>query len=672
MSKQLSRKEMHRRARIMTGIVVAVFLILVLRLAYLQIAENEHYRTLARENSMRLIGITPPRGEIYDRHGEKIVGNRPLYVVQLINVGLSDAELNQVINRLSVILSKPPEEIRKQVDSGALRRFEPVHIAKDVSMDVVTRIEEERDRLPGVVIDMVPMRDYPHGNMLAHALGYVREISASQLERYRDQGYRMGDMFGQEGLERTFEKYLRGERGAWQVEVDAYGNPIRNVGMREPIPGHNLELTIDYRVQKAAEEGLARVIKMTQDMGYEECNAGAAVAIDPRTGEVLALASYPAYDPGMFAGNLSPADADRIINAPDRPFLNRAIQSAYPPGSTYKMITAIAALESGQIDPDFSIWDEGYYYLHRLWPDWTYPRGHGRVDVKKALAVSCDTFFWRLGNIIGWEPMVRWSRAFGLGEKTGIELLGEDSGVVPDAEYKRKVVQAMLDARFGPQFKALETKYNLLLAAATDEEERTRIEKERDREKARLQAKYDDNAWELKWRYYDTLNMSIGQGYNLYTPIQLANYVAQLANGGTRYKPFLVKRVTTYDGKVVEEFEPQVQDRAEINPKTLDIVRQGMLAVTQPGGTAYGVFHDFPILTAGKTGTAENYRNGVKQPAHGLYVAFAPYDNPQIAIAVIVEHGVHGSSTAAVVAKDMMAAYFNIPINRTAPIPVSE
>ncbi|MGQ9756166.1 MAG: penicillin-binding transpeptidase domain-containing protein, partial [Desulfotomaculales bacterium] len=363
----MEQKALHRRINLFVGLVVAISLVLVFRLAYLQLLETDRFRTLARENSMRLIPIEAPRGEIFDRHGKKIVGNRPVYTVSLINLDLKREELAQVVNRLSRLLGKPEHEIWKEVNNEKLRRYEPVTIARNVPLDVVTRIEERREELPGVVIDIQPQRDYPYGSLLAHVLGYTREIQPEQLERHKDQGYRMGDIFGQDGLENAYERYLRGEKGAWQVEVDAQARPVRNLGVKNPVPGNDLYLTIDLELQQTAEEALARTIEALQKSGYPQAKAGAVVMESVNTGEILAMASYPSYNPAVFARELTPAEVKELFSSPTRPLLNRAIQATYPPGSTFKMVVAAAALETNAVTRDFTIWDPGYFFLGRLY-----------------------------------------------------------------------------------------------------------------------------------------------------------------------------------------------------------------------------------------------------------------------------------------------------------------
>jgi penicillin-binding protein 2 len=650
----LGKKKTLKRINVFLGAIVLIFVVLIVRVSYLQLIETEHYRTLARENTLRLITIPAPRGEIFDRHGTKLVGNRPLYTVSLVNLGQTRDELEPVVEKLSVILDRTPEELWEAIAKQSPRRYEPIRLARDVPLEIVSRIEEQQldDLLRSVVIDLEPMREYPFGSTLAHVLGYVREIQPEQLERHREDGYRMGDAFGQAGLENTQERMLRGIKGARQVEVDAYARPVRSLGIKDPVPGNDLILTIDLKVQLAAEEALAWAVAEAQKMGNSDSQAASAVVIDVRTGEILALASYPAYDPSVFAGDLSPVQAHALMNAPDQPFLNRAIQSAYPPGSTFKMVVGAAALETGKIDQQFTVFCPGYFYHERRYNCWN-PAGHGTVDLVKGLQVSCNTYFWTVGLKTGPEIMARFAREFGLGERTGIELPGEVAGVVPTAEYKRRVVQAELDRRFGPQFEAVEERYRTKVAMATGEA-RDQLQKEKQQELARIQAQYDRYAWDLVWRDYDTLNMAIGQGIHSYTPLQLANYVAAIANGGKLYRPYLVQRIVAPDGTIVKEFGPELRHRVPVSEEHLALIREGMFRVNQPGGTAYGSFYDFPLPTAGKTGTAEVlHKNN-----HALFVGFAPYEEAEIAVAVVVEHGGQGSRIAAPVARRIMDAYF--------------
>lgn len=652
--KPRKRKIIARRVNVFLGIVVLIFLVLVSRLAYLQLFETERYRMLATENSLRLIAIPASRGEIFDRNGVKLVGNRPLYNVSVIKLDQSEAEMEAVVERLAEILEKEPAAIHEQIGEASLRRYERVAVAKDVPLEVVSRIEEAAVDLPGVSIDLEPMRDYPYDSLLAHVLGYIREIQPKQLEAHGDEGYRMGDQFGQDGLENTFEAYLRGEKGARQIEVDAHERPVRSLGTRDPVAGHDLHLTIDVEVQKAAEKALAAAVAEAHKK-HGESEAASAVAIDVRNGDLLALASYPPFDPGMFAGNVDPAEVQEVFNSSARPFINRVIQSSYPPGSTFKMVTAAAALEEGVITPSYTINDPGYYWHDRMYTCWIYPLGHGTVNVERALQVSCNTFFWTVGRMVGPEAMAKYAREFGLGEKSGIMLNGETAGVCPTAEYKREQIQAQLNRRFDPQFAAVEEKYASLIGAAAGDEEQNRLTEQKEKELSRIQAQYDRYAWELTWRDYDTLNMCVGQGYNAYTPLQLANYVAAIANGGILYRPRLVEQVVSHEGKIIQGFNPEIIRQVAVSEKNLAAIRRGMRKVTEYGGTGYGVFADFPVPVAGKTGTAEVFGKA----NHAVFVGFAPADKPEIAVAVIVEHGGQGSTNAAPVAREILRAYFS-------------
>lgn len=633
--------------RIFLIIVCAIFLILVGRLSYMQLVQNDKFSTLARENRIRLITITAPRGEVFDRNGIKLVGNQPVYTVSLVNLGKKDT--GGVAERLAGILGIDPQEIQQKINQQK-RLYEPVKIAIMVPPEIVTRIEEQRLELPGVAIDIEPMREYPNGNLLAHVMGYVKEINEEQLAANKDKGYKMGDPYGQTGLENTYEQYLRGQDGGRQVEVDSMARPVRDLGIKEPVPGNNLVLTIDQRVQKAAEDALVRASQQAVREGFGEARAGAAVALDVRSGEVLAMASYPTYDPVKLSGELSQKESNEIFNSPLMPILNRALLP-YAPGSTFKMIVAMAALEAGKVNVKDSISDPGYFFsLGGTFSDWK-PDGHGRVDLIRAIKVSCDTYFYQLGLKAGIDDISKMARQFGLGEKTGIELPGEEEGVVPGRDSKveqRLYYQSEEDTA---KAKEIIKRYNDLLSKAVDENQRKSLQQKQYEELLAID-------WELAWHDYDTIISSIGQGDNRYNPLELANYIATIANGGTRYKPYPVQKVVDINGKVIKENRPVALGHVNVSPQTLAVIRQGMHEVTlPPDGTAYGFFVGFPQVGA-KTGTAEVTGHN----AHALFVAFAPYDNPEIAVAAILEFAGHGGTIAGPVVEDMLAAYFGLPI----------
>lgn len=632
--------------RVFLIIVSVIFSVLILRLAFIQILLNDKYSTLATENRIRLISITAPRGEVYDRNGVKLVGNQPVYTVSLINLGREDT--GGVVEKLAGILGMETQEIQQKIDQQK-RLYEPVRIATMISPDVVTRIEEQRMDLPGVAIDIEPLREYPNGKLLAHVMGYVRQINEEQLAANKEKGYKLGDSYGQTGLENTFEEYLRGQDGGRQVEVDSMARPVRDLGIREPVPGNNLVLSIDYNVQKAAEESLVRASQQAVKEGFGEARAGAAVALDVHSGQVLAMASYPTYDPVKLSGVLSQNDYNNLFNSPLKPMLNRALLT-YAPGSVYKMIVAMAALEAGNVNVQDAISDPGYFFLGRTFYDWQ-AGGHGRVDLIRAIKISCDTYFYQLGFRIGIDDIARMANQFGLGKKTGIELPGEEEGVIANPETKIEQRLDYLDAESLAKVKEVEQRYNDLLNKTTDENQRKILLSKKSDELRAIE-------WELDWHDYDTIISSIGQGDNRFTILEIANYIAAIANGGTLYKPYIVQKVVDFNGKVLKENEPVILGHVNVSPKTLAIVRQGMHEVTlPPDGTAYGFFVGFPQLAA-KTGTAEVYGHN----PHALFVAFSPYENPDIAIAAILEFAGHGGTIAGPVVEDMLAAHIGLPI----------
>jgi penicillin-binding protein 2 len=656
----MKRKIANKKSVVLIICVSLIFITLAGRLAYLQLLEAQRYQGLAQNNLVRIIPITAPRGEIRDRNGELLVDNKPVYTLSLSFLGVSEQKQQQVEQLLSKILSRDKKigrdaswwhnQIQEKLKEQSLP-FEPVKVAVDVSWETVVQVRERQMELPGVIVEEEPIRNYPKGELLTHVLGYVREIKEGQLEAHKNEGYRMGDKYGQSGLENAFESYLRGEKGARQVEVDAYGRPVDFRGVKRPVPGDNLTLTIDYRLQKATEEALERGIERAQKSGFKEAKAGAVVVMDVRTGAVLAMASYPSYDPTLFVDNLS---VEKWQEMQETGALSNRALGGYAPGSVFKMVTATAILQNDTVDPTYSISDPGYYILGRRYNDWQ-PGGHGRVDLRKAIKVSCNTYFYKFGRAVGQKEISRYAREYGLDEKTGIELPGEQAGVVPTPEYKYEISKAVL-MRYNKEFRDVTDRYETLISRAEDrgnDKEAERLKKERDKEIESLLAKY---SFDLEWQTFDTLNMSIGQGYNWYTPLQLVNYVATIANGGTLYKPYLVQRITGPEGRTKKVFEPQVRRKINVSPETLKIIQEGMHMVTLPGGTAHWTFRGFPLTAAAKTGSAEV----LNHDTHSHFVAYAPYEKPEIAVAAVVEYGGHGSDSAGPITREVMDAYVEI------------
>lgn len=605
------------RANLLFALVVVVIVGLIMRLGQLQIVQGEAFEALARGNRVRLLPVVAPRGQILDRHGQVLASVRPAYTVSLVHMGVR--ELDRSIGLLSDVLGMTAREIRQKIEKQRGRLYEPVRLMTDIPPEIHTVIEERRLDLPGVVVEVEPIRQYPNGTVAAHVLGYLGEIDRHELEDggLAEQGYRLGDILGKTGVEKVFDTYLRGRNGGKQVEVDALGRPVRVLGTRDPVPGNDVVLTLDLGLQRVAEESLRqRMEELRADPTRPaKAVAAAAVALNPNTGEILAMVSLPAFDPNLFAGGISRDQWLELERNPLNPFTNRAIQGEYAAGSAFKMVTATAALEQNLVSPAEIFDTRGGVYWVIPKKCWNYERGgHGFINLVQGLGVSCNIVFYELGRRAGIEQLARYAREFGLGEKTGLkDLPGEREGLIPTPAWKARMYPA-----------------------------------------------------DPRWYLAETLDAAIGQGFHQYTPLQMAVYTAVLANGGIRYRPYLVKEVRAPDGRTLAAFGPEETGRAQISPRTLDIVRQGMLAVTAPGGTAAWAFQGFPVKVAGKTGTVET--GDPAKDDHAWFVAYAPYENPQIAVAVLVEQGRGGSVAAAPVARAMLEYYFNP--DRAAPVAV--
>lgn len=670
----MTTKTVERNLKIFMALVSVIFLVLITRLGYMQLVQVQQFKTMSDENRIKLVTIPAPRGEIRDRTGKVLVKERPVYSVSFIYLGKENREEEMVAEKLASILGMKKDEIMATINDKKLRKFEPVKIVKDAPLEVITKIEENRKDLPGVEVNIEPMRQYVYGDFAPHVLGYVREIKEEQLAKYKDLSYSMGDRFGQAGLENTYEKYLRGVDGDLQVEVDRNQHPAKPpLTIKKPTPGNNLVLNVDYRVQKAAEEALNNImVKLQngegQDKKYPKAKAGAVVLLDIKTGKVLAMASKPGFDPNIFNGKLSKAQFDTLYN-PNNPFpaFNNRAMMAYAPGSTFKMVTATAVLDTKKITPSTTLHDPGSVYLFgRSYKCWR-PSGHGTVNVIKAIQVSCNVFFYQMGVRAGVDNLAKYAWEYGLGKLTGIDLPDseEQMGRVPNPEWKKTFAnnEERFNKRWDKKVTKLEEKYEKLLAAAKDDRERKSLQRQKERDlKDVAQQRRVAYKWEVGWQNYETVIMAIGQGDSLYTPIQMARYIATIANGGKLFKPYLVDRVVDFKGNMIKQFEPELIKNVDISPETLAVVRRGMRAVTEPGGTAAGIFRGFPVNVAGKTGTAQTGvdKNGNPRDNHGWFVGFAPYENPQVAVAAVVEYGGHGGSSAGVVARDVLAAYFNI------------
>lgn len=660
------------RTYVFRGLVVLAFVVLTGQLWNLQVVQGERYKALADANRFRLQQVPASRGVMYDRTGELLVRNRPTYNVIIIPAYLPEDPTAEarVFARLSELLNLPittqyepvasrnngyfqaithhqfNRQLQRQINNPRSRQFAraaqgirdaanqspfapflPVTIAADVDPVVVSKIEEDRLDLPGVLIEINPTREYLYGELLSHMLGYVGPIPAEQYEWYEGQGYEITDIIGLAGLEAEYEEWLHGIKGLENIEVDVSGRKIRTVSQDiQARPGHNLRLSIDLGLQEATAEALQ------EEMDAVGSEQGVAIAMNPQTGEILAMVSLPSFDNNLFSRGITARELSLLSDDPWTPLINHAIAGLYPPGSIYKIIPAAGALQERSVLPDTTFFDEGILYLPNQFepdnPDLAQPfycwlrTGHGEVNLLSALAWSCDVYFYQVGggyypveyDGLGLERLVKYAEMFGLGEPTGIDLPGEVSGLVPNQKWKR--------------------------------------------------INYAET-----WLTGDTYNMSIGQGFALATPLQMLNATAAIANGGTLYRPHVVKEILDADGNVVDVIEPEVIRRLEIEPQFIQLIQQGLRAVIDwETGTAHENFDVPGVIVSGKTGTAEfcdQYpqcldRDGRVETSHAWFTSYAPSFNPEIATVVFVYGGGEGSEVAVPVTNKILRHYFDI------------
>jgi penicillin-binding protein 2 len=598
--------------------IVAIWLVLGARLFYLQVIEGDSYRVSAEKNSVRTHRVIASRGMILDRTGAILVDSRPAFDVGV--VPYQTEKLDVTIQRLSGLLDEDPTVLRARYGrpSGP-ERFQPKIVAHDVDYRLAARVGERLWALPGVVTQADPVRFYAHGSSAAHLLGMLGEISQSELASQDYREYRRGDVIGKDGIERLLDRPLRGQDGGRNVLVDAYGRELQVMDEIKPQPGNNVVLTLDHRLQHIAETKLDE-LKRT----------GAVVAIDPRNGDVLVLASRPSFDPNHFSRGIGGPEWQGLLADPARPLHNRALLGMFPPGSVYKAVTALAGLEKGIITPDLRIYCGGSFPFggrrYRCWKK----EGHGSMDVHSALVQSCDVFFYRVGQQLGVDALAYYARGLGLGSRTGISVKREAPGLVPSSAWKQR--------RFGQ-----------------------------------------------RWMPGETISVSIGQGFNLWTPLQMAIAYAAIGNGGKRYLPQLVKRIEGPRGEVIEERKPEIMGIVPVSERNLATVRSALRGVVHEprgtGGRMRGLANG--VEAAGKTGTAQVVAMG-KDPVdeedlpiqfrdHAWFATYVPAENPRIAIAVLVEHGGHGGSAAAPIARAITDEFLkNELADQPAPPPPAE
>ncbi|MFQ5736919.1 MAG: penicillin-binding protein 2 [Thermodesulfobacteriota bacterium] len=590
--------EFKDRVYIVYVVVVFAFFLLTVRFWYLQVKEHDNYTELALNNSTRLIKSPAPRGLVYDRTGVKIAVNRPGFDLYLVPEDVQDWDkTKEMLNRL---VGLDPGKIDEKLKRARRRpRFQAVTLKEDLSWEETVLFESNKFELPGIILDVVPKRSYIYSQATAHVLGYLGEISESELRDNSGNGnYSVGDLTGKYGLEKSLEEELKGTNGGKEIEVDALGRKIKVVNWSPPYPGADVTLTIDIKTQLAAWRAL-------------KDHVGAAVAIEPSTGRVLALVSTPAFDPNALSSGISREDWIKLIRNPGKMLNNRAIQGLYPPASTFKPIHASAALEEAAVTPSTKIFSgPAFRFAGRDYRDWR-ARGHGEIGVVRAIIESSDTFFYQTGLKLGIDTLARYARSFGLGERTGIELMNEKSGLIPDSAWKKRALGE-------------------------------------------------------RWYEGETISVSVGQGYMLATPLQLANAYAAIANGGTLYTPQLVEGIESR-GKTLRKFSPVPKGRLAVSARNLDYVKKGLRGVVMDDdGTARSLRYA-RLGIAGKTGTAQVKRMverikdvesvEYKYRDHAWFAGYAPYDEPKIAVAVLVEHGGFGSRAAAPIAREIFKAY---------------
>ena len=663
----LLEKERSQVEKLAKWYSVAVFFvigILLAKLGWMQLVENEYYTSRADAQRTRLMTITAARGDISTSDGVVLVTDHSSYqvTVDYLAVRENGKYKEDIIVLLAELLEDETitaEKIMEICDANKGYLYKPIVIKKDLDIASVSRIEAHRELLPGVNIESVPDRTYMHGTLASHVLGYIGLVSQEELDsqaQAQDAGdenatnYKMGDYVGKVGVEKYYDEYLRGVNGYREVEVNAAGRPVSDTETVNPQNGDNLVLTIDYDLQLALETAMDETIARLQSQARsDKAGAGAGVLLDVNTGKVLAMVSRP---------------DDNITQQ------NRAIQGRYVPGSTFKPVTAVAALESGVITDTEKIFNPGRYW-EKPYIKTTAPIGY--YNLYNGMALSDNVYFQELGNRAGIDNIAKYGKMLGLDGPTGIDLAYENKGArategLPTPEkrqlYQEKEV-ANQAALWDKKIAEAEERFAQELANATTEEEKAKRERRRRSTIAVYQSEKIINMnWHSEWHAADTFNVSIGQGRQNYTPLQLAVYASALANGGTVYQPYIVDKVVDNDGNVIMQNEPVIKQQADISAETIKKVREAMCRVTAPGGGAYGLFAQFPseIRIAAKTGTAQPGRSGYivgnKQYYDGLFICYAPADDPQVAFACVMEYGYSGSGSAGYVAKAVLEEYF--------------
>ena len=593
-----------KKIKVYVVLVIISFLLMLVRVWYLQILKGEDFMGQSEQNRIRKITLPDHRGTIKDRRGETIVSIRPsfsLYVTPEDATNLSES-----LNHLSEVIKIDQKKIRKDIRLS--RSFKDVLMKRDISRVEIAYFEENKMLFPGIHIKVVPLRSYLNKEFASHILGYLGEISKDEFKDLKYKSYELGEMIGRNGLEKIYESSLKGKRGYKEVEVDVAGRELKVLRKLSPQIGNSLVLTLDSRVQIKLEE-------LMDEVSGNNPVEGSVVVMKVTTGEIIAMVSKPSYDPNLFAAGISRKKWNLLLSDKNNPLQNRSIDGQYPPASTYKLVTAYAALSENLIKPEDTVFCPGHFRLgkrkYRCWKK----RGHGAMNLHDALVQSCDVYFYTLGHRLGIDNLAKYATKLGFGSNTGIGLSGEKSGLIPTSAWKKKVKNEV-------------------------------------------------------WYPGETISASIGQGYNLITPLQNASMISAISNGGFLPTPYLVKKIEDSEGKLIKEFPPKNLKKIAMDPEILKHLKEGLRGVVyEPHGTGHRARLK-NIVVSGKTGTAqvvsmkdsEDIDPDEKIPYsfrdHAWFIAFAPYENPEIAVSIIIEHGGHGGETAAPIARKIIKNYF--------------
>jgi penicillin-binding protein 2 len=594
--------QLKKRTDIATAVIIFFIAVIITRLWFLQIHKGTEYRQLADSNRVRMLDVVASRGNILDWQGRTIITNRPSF--NIVWVKEDSPNPDEVIKKLSRILNEEIAELLKKVREAVDNpRHIPILLKEDIDWKTLVYIENNHFELPGIQIQVLPRRDYLYDDLASHLIGYLGEVNQKELKERKSENYQGGDLLGKRGMEKLYEEQLRGEKGTIYMEVDAHGFEQRRLEGKETLPGNDIQLTIDLDLQLEAEQAMAD-------------KAGAVIAMDVNSGRILVFASAPPLKLKDFVGGISQKNWQALLENPKRPLVHKTIQGQYPPGSTYKIVTALAGLARGVITPDTVFYCTGSMkFGNRRYGCWK-KGGHGPVSLHRALAESCDVYFYKVGLKVGVDSLAEYAGRFGLGHKTGVEFEYEKSGLIPTASWKKM---------------------------------------------AKGEA----------WQEGETLSIAIGQGFNLVTPLQINQMTAVLANGGILYRPQLIENILDQEGNVVSSLEPIVDGEIIGMERNLQLIRKGLVgAVNDKRGTGKSARLK-EITVGGKTGTAQvvtmkKYEETAEEDVpykyrdHAWFTSFAPADKPEIAVTVLVEHGGHGGSAAGPVAKKVLERYFSL------------